>query len=155
MPDYSIRLAREADLASIRDCVAAAYLPWIVRIGQPPGPLLDDYAAVIRNHHVSVALSGEGELCAIIVLIQHGEVILLDNIAVNPAYQRQGIGQLLMDHVENHARNKGYDYMHLYTHIRMTENIHLYRQLGYVDTERKVVNGYARLYMVKALNGAG
>lgn len=32
-------------------CVRAAYTHYIERIGQRPGPLLDDYDQVVRDHH--------------------------------------------------------------------------------------------------------
>ncbi len=151
---YSIRLASQSDLSSIQACVASAYLPWIGRIGRPPGPLLDDYASIIDKHYVAVAQCEAEKFCAVLVLIVQDDTILLDNIAVDPVFQGQGVGSALVTHAEQYARSKGYDYIRLYTHLRMTENITLYRRLGYVDNERRVVNGYSRLYMVKALHGA-
>ena len=39
----------------------------------------------------------------------------------------------------------------LYTNERMTENIELYKRLGYTETERKAEQGYHRIYMRKSV----
>ena len=45
-----IRPADAADLPAVERIVRAAYTMYIARIGKPPGPMLDDYAALIRAH---------------------------------------------------------------------------------------------------------
>jgi hypothetical protein len=49
-----IRRARSADRAAVEAIVAAAYSPYIELIGKPPGPMLDDYGALIAQGAVSV-----------------------------------------------------------------------------------------------------
>ena len=50
-----IRPANIADLAAIERIVSDAYRVYIERIGKPPGPMLDDYSAHIRNYAAWVA----------------------------------------------------------------------------------------------------
>ena len=50
---------------------------------------------------------------------------------------------------EEEAQRLGLTTITLYTNERMTENIELYKRLGYTETERKTEQGYQRVYMRK------
>lgn len=50
----TIRLATAEDRPAIESLVASAYAPYVARIGRKPGPMLDDYAALIRDSRVHV-----------------------------------------------------------------------------------------------------
>lgn len=147
----SIRRAAAADAEGIANCVKAAYEHYIPRMGKPPGPMLDDYDEVVKTHHVTVA-EHDGEIVGAIVLISLQDGILLDNVAVLPTFQGQGLGKRLMQLAEDEARNRGYSEIQLYTHEKMTENIAMYTNMGYVEVSRRVVNGYDRVYMNKQLD---
>jgi hypothetical protein len=43
------------DLKAVEEIIRAAYMRYIARIGREPGPMLDDYAAVIDAGHVHIA----------------------------------------------------------------------------------------------------
>ncbi len=60
-----------------------------------------------------------------------------------------GLHLLLQSDFE--TRIQGFAHLDLYTHEAMTENIELYRKLGYVETERRMEKGYRRVYMRKTL----
>ena len=150
MTNREIRRAGAADAAGIAACVRAAYSPYIERIGQAPGPMLDDYDQVVRDHRVYV-IEGDGEILGALVLIEKEEGLLFDNIAVQPARQGEGIGRRLMEHAESEARRLGYGHLDLYTHERMTENIAMYERIGYVEVDRRTERGFARVYMRKRL----
>jgi ribosomal protein S18 acetylase RimI-like enzyme len=49
------------------------------------------------------------------------------------------------------AQGKGLDTVELYTHERMVEALSFYRGLGYVETGRRIEDGYARVYLRKSL----
>ena len=144
------RPATAADAAAIARCVEAAYSPYIERIGEPPGPMLDDYSETVRNHRVFVIESG-GEIAGAIVLIEERGTILLDNVAVRPDRQGEGIGRRLMLFAEAEARRLGYGAIDLYTHELMTENFALYARNGYDEVERRTEKGFPRIYMRKRL----
>jgi ribosomal protein S18 acetylase RimI-like enzyme len=148
--DPSIRKAQPADAASIKSCVEAAYRHYIARMGKPPGPMLDDYSEVVRKHQAFVA-ELDGQVVGVLVLILQDDRILLDNVAVPPEYQGQGLGRKLVEFAESEARNQGFSHLDLYTHECMTENIEMYKRLGYVKTARRTVRGYQRVYMRKSL----
>lgn len=148
--DPGIRKAQPADTPKMKNCVKAAYRHYIARMGKPPGPMLDDYSEVVRKHQAFVA-ELNGQVVGVLVLILQDEGILLDNFAVPPEYQGQGFGRKLVEFAESEARNQGFSHLDLYTHGCMAENIKMYKRLGYVNTERRTVRGYQRVYMRKSL----
>ena len=145
-----IRLAQPDDTEVVRDVVHAAYTHYIDRIGKPPGPMLDDYAQRIADGQTWV-LEDAGGIVGILVLEQGVDGILLDNIAVPPECQGKGHGRVLMEFAEAEARRRGFQEINLYTHALMTENIALYRSIGFVETHRVSEKGYDRVYMTKQL----
>jgi ribosomal protein S18 acetylase RimI-like enzyme len=146
-----IRLATAADRDTIETIVREAYSIYIERIGKPPGPMLDDYAALIKAAAVSVLADLDGGPAAIIVLLPKPDHLLLDNIAVRRSRQGQGFGRRLIAFAEAEARRHGVDEIRLYTHATMTENIALYTRLGFVETGRGHDAGYDRVFMTKRL----
>ncbi len=146
-----IRTAQPSDAVAIKRCVEAAYQHYIARMGKPPGPMVDDYANVIEQHGAFV-VEENGEIVGVLVLIQTESGMLLDNVAVHPEHQGEGLGRRLLELAESETRNQGYAYLDLYTHECMTENIEMYKRIGYVETERKSEHGYNRVYMQKALS---
>ncbi len=145
-----IRKAQPSDAADMKRCVEAAYRHYIACIGKPPGPMLDDYTEVARKHQAFVA-ELDGHVVGVLVLILQDDGILLDNVAVPPEYQGRGIGRKLMEFAESETRNQRFTHLDLYTHESMTENIEMYKRLGYIETERRTVKGYQRVYMRKSL----
>ena len=146
-----IRRAQAADRAVVEEIVRDAYGMYVERIGKPPGPMLDDYAALMADGAVSVLEDGDGTIVAIIVLLPKPDHLLLDNIAVRPDRQGSGLGRRLIAFAEDEAHRLGYAELRLYTHRKMTENIALYARLGFVETGRRHEAGYDRVFMTKRL----
>jgi ribosomal protein S18 acetylase RimI-like enzyme len=59
------------------------------------------------------------------------DVLVPHRLGVNPDYHRQGIAQLLMQHVETIARNKGVKTIRVDTNIANDRMNHIIRKLGY------------------------
>ena len=148
-----IRPAVAGEAAALRDVVHAAYAPYVARIGKPPGPMLDDYAARIAASQAWV-LEDAGRIVGMLVLEEQPDALLLDNIAVRPECQGAGHGRALMAFAEAAARRRGFAQIRLYTHALMTENQALYRRLGYVETGRVTEHGFDRVYMQRNLSRA-
>ena len=144
------RPATTADAAAISECVHVAYSHYVERIGAPPGPMLDDYDQVVRDHRAYV-IEERGEVVGALVLVEKEHGLLLDNVAVRPSRQGEGIGRRLLLHAEAEARRLGYADLDLYTHQMMTENIAMYARCGYEEVERRVERGFSRVYMRKRL----
>jgi ribosomal protein S18 acetylase RimI-like enzyme len=145
-----IRVAKAADVEAVRTIVASAYRHYLARIGRPPGPMLDDYATRIANQQAWV-LEDAGQIVGIMVLEQGATGLLLDNVAVLPECQAKGFGRALIAFAETEAQRRGFGELHLYTHALMSENIALYRRIGFVETHRLSEKGYDRVYMTKRL----
>ena len=146
--DDELRLAVPADVSEVAALVDRAYTGYIVRIGRKPGPMLDDYAALIAGGLVHV-LCRDGRICGVLVLIEKDDHLLLDNAAVAPEAQGLGIGRRLVEAAEEVARNLGYATVRLYTHETMVENVALYEHLGFAVTHRATERGFDRIYMSK------
>jgi ribosomal protein S18 acetylase RimI-like enzyme len=52
-------------------------------------------------------------------------------------------------YAEAEARRRTYAQLRLYTHVLMTENLALYRRLGFEETGRITEKGYERVYIAK------
>ncbi len=150
MTGPAIRPATTADLPAIRRIVDAAYGHYIARIGKPPGPMLDDYAARVRQRQVWLA-ERDGRVAGLVVLVAEPDHLLLDNIAIDPAMQGLGLGGALLRFAEAQASSRGYREMRLYTHALMTENLAIYARLGWERTGTGQQSGYDRVYFRKPL----
>lgn len=145
---YYLRPARATDVDGIKACVDAAYSPYIERIGRKPGPMLEDYSKVVEERQVTVA-EFNGIVAGVLVLTTTAEGFLLENVAVLPAHR--GIGKALLQYAESEARRQGFGSLYLYTHEKMTENQRLYSKIGYIQYDRRVEHGLARIFMRKNL----
>ncbi len=113
--------------------------------------MLDDYGRVIEQHWDMVA-EQDGNVVGVLVLIQTDSKMLLDNLAVHPQHQGRGLGRRLIEPAQSETQARGYTHLDLYTHGYTTENIGIYEARGYVETERKNVRGYDRVYMRKTFS---
>jgi GNAT superfamily N-acetyltransferase len=150
-----IRLAHAGDVEAIAAIVERAYGVYIERIGMRPGPMDDDYPEKVRQGLVSVAEEegdgGAAVVVGLIVLVETGGRLLVENVAVDLDRQGEGIGRRLLGFAEDEARRAGLDTLALYTHEKMSENLTLYTRLGYVETERRTERGFSRVFMEKRL----
>jgi len=149
--DHNLRIAVIEDRSAVEAVVMAAYAHYVARIGRKPGPMLDDYGALIWEGRVHVAVDHGGTVQGILVLIPEKEAMLLDNVAVVPAAQGMGLGRTMLEFAEQVALDAGYRSIRLYTNEVMTENIQLYSRIGYSETHRGEERGLRRVYMTKTL----
>lgn len=145
-----LRRATAQDARSISLLVRAAYERYIERMGKPPRPMLEDYERVIREHDVVLA-EVDGALAGVLVLGKTDDGFKIVNVAVDPARQKSGVGRALLEFAEAEARRLGYDSIHLSTNEKMTENQALYARIGYREYDRRVEDGYSRVYLRKPL----
>lgn len=147
-----IRRALPGDLDAIRACARAAFGGYAARIGRKPAPMGVDFAAAIAAGHLHVAIDETAtSLCGYVFCYPSRMSMHLDTVAVDPARQGKGIGQRLIAHVEERARRAGLGAVELYTNAKMTENLTLYPRLGYVETGRRIEDGFDRVYFRKDL----
>jgi ribosomal protein S18 acetylase RimI-like enzyme len=146
-----LRAATAADAPRLTELVRAAYGHYVERMDQPPGPMTEDYAALVRGGLVTVAERG-GAIVGLVVLDTGDEGFTVENVAVEPAHQGTGVGRALLEHAEAEASRRGSDSVALYTHETMTENLALYRRIGYVEYDRRPVGVGHLVYLRKPLH---
>jgi len=146
-----IRRATDGDVAAIQAIVEAAYAVYVPRIGRAPAPVVADYQALVEAGEAWVGVSG-GRVVGVLVIRPRGDALELENVAVEPACQGRGYGGALIAFAERHARELGLPEVTLYTNEAMIENLRLYPRLGFVETGRRVEDGYRRVFFRKALD---
>ena len=138
---WELRQAVASDAADIRKLTREAYAKWVPVIGREPKPMTADYAEAVRQHRIDL-LYLEGALAALIETILEADHLLVENVAVSPAFQGRGLGRKLMAHAEQIAASSGYGEIRLYTNKLFAANVDLYRKLGYrIDREEVLKHG--------------
>ena len=151
--DDAIRVALPVDCEAIRSCVRAAYARYVERIGREPAPMSADYAALIARGGVYVLVEPlhRDEIRGVLVVRPDSQTLWIENVAVHPHYQHRGHGRRLMHFAERLARTQVCAEIRLYTNELMVENIALYTRLGYIEEDRRVDDGFRRVFMRKGL----
>ena len=107
-----------------------------------------DFASQIGLGQVFIALN-QTTFAGYVVFYPEQDHLHLENIAVTPTQSGKGIGKLLVQFVEQTARNRGLSAVKLYTNEAMTENLAMYPKLGYLETGRKQQDGFKRVFFSK------
>jgi len=143
-----IRRARPDEAPLLRALVERAYAPWVPVVGRRPVPMDDDYEARAAAGEAWV-LEEAGALRGVLVLVEHADHLLLENIAVEPARKGAGDGRALLDFAEAEAQRRRLPEIRLYTNEKMERNIALYEARGYAETGRQDSAGFRRVFMAK------
>ena len=149
-PEPLVRPARRSEAEAAAGCVRAAFAPYVERIGKPPAPMLLDFPEMIAAGKVWVAEVG-GEVAGVLVQYETEEGFYIDTVAALPALHGTGIGRALLLFAESEAARRGYRSIYLCTNVKMTENQIFYPKIGYVEYERKIDQGYERIFYRKQL----
>ncbi|KAG8167276.1 hypothetical protein KVR01_002965 [Diaporthe batatas] len=152
--EVGIEKALPSDAEAIKQIVIAAYSKYVPRMGgQKPAPMIANYHAIITSHSQEVfALRRheDGKVMGSILLSDPGDgSVKVNNLVVDQAAQGRGYGTLLMAFAERMARDRGRAALTLFTNEKMTENIVMYPRMGFVEVERKVEDGYSRVYFLR------
>jgi ribosomal protein S18 acetylase RimI-like enzyme len=146
----NLRAATPADAPALKELVDDAYGHYVERIGRPPGPMTWDYSEIIRDWDVTVA-EADGAIVGLLAIGPTDEGFAIENVAVRPDHQGQGLGRTLLELAESEARRAGFDSIYLFTHEKMTENQALYARIGYAEYDRRSEHGLTRVFMRKPL----
>ncbi|WP_055747655.1 GNAT family N-acetyltransferase [Brevibacillus choshinensis] len=116
--------------------------------------MLADYKELISNNFVFIVTDRDelkGLIVGLIVLIPKDNYLLIENVAVHPTFQGQGIGRKLIEFAMSFAKEALFQEVRLYTNEFMTENLAYYPKLGFFELGRRTEDGYRRVYMSKPL----
>jgi ribosomal protein S18 acetylase RimI-like enzyme len=141
-----IRRATADDVARIGAIARAAYTKYVPRIGREPAPMSADFAAAVAADHV-VVIETAGAIDGYMIAWPELDAYFIENIAVDPARQHQGLGRKLIDHAAAEARRHNLSAIRLYTNAAMTENLSMYAHIGFVETHRATEKEFDRVYM--------
>ncbi len=124
-----------------------AYSVYLERMkGKPLPPMSVDYAQEIELYPVWV-LEADEQIAGAIIILFETDYLSVANLSVHPEFQGRGFGRDLLRFAESKAIEQGYQEMRLATHVLLTENISLYRHLGWREYDRDDM----RVYMKKTL----
>ena len=112
--------------------------------------MLADFTRHITDDTVFIATNDM--ICGYVVLCHDLACWRLDNIAVAPSNQRQGIGAALIRHSEFFMAKRGAVSYQLYTNDLMHENINWYRNSGFREIARREEHGFKRVYFEKTIH---
>lgn len=144
------RPAMPGEADAIRDVVRAAYSKWVPVIGREPMPMRADYQQAVKKHRFDLAVA-EGRILGLIETIPRDDHVWIENVAVAPEAQGQGIGPRLFRLIEQRAIDAGCFEVRLVTNGAFEANLALYARLGFVvDRVEDFMNGSA-VYMSKRL----
>jgi ribosomal protein S18 acetylase RimI-like enzyme len=147
-----IRSAAADDVARIGAIAHAAYALYVPRIGREPAPMVADFEAEVAANHV-VVIEAAGSVRGYMIAWPEPDAYFIDNIAVDPKSQGDGLGRRLIDHAVAEAERLKLPALRLYTNVLMTENQSMYAHIGFVETHRVVEKGFSRVYMRWNLGG--
>lgn len=133
-PDVAIRLATEGDVPALEACAEAAYSRYVDRMDREPAAMRADFSGAVSRGEAIVAVIADKVVGYVVCYGRSGH-LHLGNVAVFPDHSGMGIGRLLIDQVEQQARQLGYPAVDLYTNEVMRENLVMYPRLGYRETQ--------------------
>ncbi len=150
--EVTLRQATIADVDAISALTEAAYSKYITLIGRKPLPMTADYSRMVIENTIWL-LYVEDHLAGVLVLEYEPETMLIYSVAIQPEYQKQGLGLRLLAWAEQQALKAGYQTIRLYTNELFTYNIILYQSLGYQETSRESLMNSTLVHMSKNLAG--
>ncbi len=149
---FDLRLGVMSDEDAIRALTREAYAKWVPVIGREPKPMTADYAKALRENRFDL-LFVDGQLAALVETIAEDDCLLIENLAVGPAWQGRGLGRRLMAQADRVAAELGFSKTRLYTNATFIENIQYYERLGYqIDREDAFPGGFVT-HMSKPVGG--
>jgi len=145
-----LRPALRDDAEAIRDLVRLAYAKWVPLIGREPMPMQTDYSLAVAEHDFDLLCDGVA-LVGVLETIHKPDHLWIENVAVHPDRQGQGLGRRLLKWAERRAEVAGTGELRLVTNEAFVANLKLYKKLGYtVDRTEPFKNGTA-VYMSKQI----
>lgn len=145
-----LRQATVADADQIRDLVRDAYACWIPALGREPLPMLADYARSLTEHRFDV-VETFSEVVGVIETMSRDDHLWIENVAIRPERQGQGLGRRLLAHAEGLATAEGLRELRLLTSSVFRSNIELYERVGYAITRTEPFMGGTTVHMTKHL----
>ena len=145
--EIGIRQFQPGDAAAFRR-LNEEWITRFFRIEPKEAPILADPQATILDSGGRIFFATAGERCVgccalVRIAVKEFEVA---KMAVEPSYQRAGIGRRLLHAAIEEGRNAGAQRLYLETNHTLTPAIRLYESVGFnhIDANRIIPSPYAR-----------
>ena len=99
---------------------------------------------IIDNGGYIFFASYKNEIIGTVALVNEKEGYELSKMAVSPKYQGFKIGQQLMQHCIDFAKNKGWSELILYSNTVLKNAIYIYRKFGFIEVDLEMNSPYQR-----------
>lgn len=146
----TLRRATLDDLPAVVALQRAAYAKNRAILGIEPLPLLADYGQVFADYEVYLA-ERDSVLDGVLILEPRADDLLIWSVAVAPAAQGRGVGNMMLIFAEARARELGPTCIRLYTGQPLTFNIAWYTRHGYVHESTEDMGDRVRVNLIKHL----
>jgi len=108
------------------------------------------YLPLVQANCIYVCES-EREIEGMMVITEHTNQIEVSSVAVRPRSQGKGLGRYLMKEAEAIAVSRGFGKLTLYTNAALPELSSYYESLGYKSIDRRLDEGFDRVFFEKEL----
>ncbi len=146
----TIRRAGAEDAPAVTALTNAAYAKWIPVIGRKPLPMTVDYVDAIEKHMIDLAVI-DGSVAALVEMIDKGEHLMIENLAVAPEHQGKGIGKFLLQRAETVAQSLNLPMVRLLTNAKFASNVDFYLGNGYLIDREEPFMGGTTIHMLKTI----
>ncbi|MGC0151159.1 GNAT family N-acetyltransferase [Chromobacterium vaccinii] len=161
MSDTAFRLAGWDDLPAVCLLIQQAFGPLQQRLPSRPSAL-DETVASLTGHLASgsqifLAARERQLLACLLVLPPDAGCAEVKRVCTHPDWQGRGLGSALLNHAEDQLRDQGVRRVRLATRRRLPDNLRFYRQLGYLEVDRRPYSDGIddeRVMLSKALDDA-
>ena len=140
-----LRPAREEDLPTLVEILHAAFEEYRGRL-DPPSGVHNETAETLQQKlrkggAVLALLNGEAAGC--VFFEQRGPSMYLGRLSVLPHFRRQGVARVLVDYVEQRARERRCSGVELGVRTALPRLIDFYTRLGYRPFQYRSHDGYS------------
>jgi ribosomal protein S18 acetylase RimI-like enzyme len=149
----TFRKATLAERDEVERVLRAAFTPYARALGRELSPRFARLPAELERGDIYVAVE-EDQIVGVVRTERHDDGLFIDQIGVDPARQRAGMGSWLLGRIEEVARSSGAPGMSLYTAEMMEHLVRLYSRHGFEIVHRGPpdhgLDAHIRVHMVKS-----
>lgn len=153
----TFRQAVPSERGDVERVLAAAFTPYVRALGREPSAAgFARLADELERGDIHVALDGD-QIVGVVRTELRTDDLYLDQIGVDPARQRAGLGVWMLVKIEEVARSRGIHSLSLHTAEMMVHLVQLYRRHGFEIVHRGPpdhgLDNHVRVCMVKPIQG--
>jgi GNAT superfamily N-acetyltransferase len=146
----TIRRAGIEDVPAITLITNAAYTKWIPSIGRKPLPMTVDYGIAVQSHMIDLCVVDQ-KIVALIEMIEEDDHLMIENLALLPQFQGQGLGSKLLHHAEKIALSLGLSMLRLLTNAKFDSNLMFYKRNQFIVDRQEPFMGGTIIHMRKTI----